>query len=257
MSIKLQEEYGDDLQVLFVEVQGREPDVPFALKKKWLGGRAMWTTERPFNLGLTGIPNFGLIAPDGEMVLSGYTLQHTSEIEERIEEMVKSANKPSKDLPKDVGKALVDANKGAYAKALEALDDVLADEKAAEDHAAAQEARAEVVRRVESQLRRADWLLSNGYPLEGEELVDDLAKGLKGPKGIDLGAEKLAAFESRLASDEMKAELSAAKSLAKLEEKLFEDGPDEKAQSKLFKLAEKHAGTKVAERATELAKIAG
>src|SRR5688572_12025510 len=98
MSLKLQAEYGDDLQVLFVEVQGASDKgaTSFALKKKWLGGRAMWTTERPFDLGIDGIPQFGLLSPEGELVLSGYTMAMTSQIDDSIAQLVKSARKPPK-----------------------------------------------------------------------------------------------------------------------------------------------------------------
>lgn len=256
MSIKLQEEYGDDLQVLFVEVQGTDDAgvTAFALEKKWLGGRAMWTTERPFNLDLQGIPQFGLLAPDGELVLSGHTNAMTKQIDDTIEEMVKAARKPSKDLPKDVAKALVDANKGGYAKALAALDAVIADEGAADDHAAAQAVRDDVAKRVDGGMKRVAWMLDNGYPIQAAALLDDLQKGLKGAAH---GAEELAALGERLASDAAKAELGAAKALVKIEEKLYADGPSEKAKRALEKLVEKHAGTKVAARATELARYAG
>jgi hypothetical protein len=256
MSIKLQAEYGEDLQVLFVEVQGADDDkvVEFALGQKWLGGRAMWTTERPFNLGLDGIPQFGLIAPDGEMVLSGYTNENSSKIEGAIAEMVKDARKPSKDLPKDVAKALVEANKGGYAKALGMLADLLADPKAEADHEAAGSVKASIESRIDKSVARVGWMLDNGYPVEAEALHAELAKGLK---GAEHAAEALAGLGERLATDAVKAEIAAQKAFTKIAEKLYEEGPNEKAKKSLVKLAEKYAGTKVAARASELAKVAG
>ena len=68
-SIKLQEEFGEDLQVIFVESQGadRAKMEGFALRKKWFGTTAMWTTERPFDSGSRGLPNYVLIGADGKV----------------------------------------------------------------------------------------------------------------------------------------------------------------------------------------------
>lgn len=256
MSLKLQEEYGEDLQVIFVEVQGTDdPKVAsFALEKKWLGGRAMWTTERPFDVGLDGIPQFGLLSPQGEVVLTGYTNQMTSKIDDAIAEMVKSARKPQKDLPKEVAKALVEAAAGGYGKALAALDAVLADPKAEAEHAAAREARTKVDSQVDRALGRVTWLLDNGYPLEAQAVHGSLSKALA---DVPARAEAVSALTKRLATEEVKAELAAAKALARAEEKLYKDGPGAKAKRTLEKIAESHAGTKVAARAQELARIAG
>jgi hypothetical protein len=256
MSLKLQAEYGDDFQVLFVELQGAKEDeaAAFALGQKWLGGRAMWTTEMPFNVDVEGLPQFGLLAPDGELILAGNTMANSSAIEERIEAMVKDARKPSKDLPKDVAKALVEANKGGYAKALGMLAGVLADPKAEADHEAASSVKATIETRIDKSVVRVGWMLDNGYPVEAEALHAELAKGLK---GAEHAAEALAGLGERLASDAVKAEIAAEKAFAKIAEKLYEEGPNEKAKKSLVKLAEKYAGTKVADRATELAKVAG
>jgi hypothetical protein len=256
MSLKLQEEYGEDLQVLFVEAQvGDEAQMTaFALEKGWFGGRAMWTTESPFRLDLKGIPQFGLLGPDGELVLSGHTTAMTSQIDDTIEELVKAARKGPQDVPKNVAKALREARDGDFAKALGILDGVLADERAAEDHPAAQAARDDVIARIDRALARAAWLLDHGYPLQAVELFEKLEKGLKdAPHGTDA----LGKLAERFGSDAVEAELDAGKALAKLEQTLYADGPSEKAQKKLIELSQKHAGTKVAERANELARIAG
>ncbi len=254
MSLKLQAEYGDDLQVLFVEVQGASDNgaAGFALKKKWLGTQAMWTTERPFDLDLDGIPQFGLLSPEGQIVLSGYTMEHSSEIEESIAELVKSARKPRKDLPKEVAKAVVEANAGAQAKALGLLDALLADPAAADAHADAQEVRAEIEAGIDRSLARVSWLLEHGYPQEAQALHTSLTKGLK---GLAPRAQALADLTARLESEAVQKELAAAKVLSKAEEKFYVEGPSEKARRSLEKIAESHAGTQVAVRAMELARL--
>jgi len=66
-SLKLQQEHGDALQVLFVEVQGAdmEKTEAFAWRQKWMGTRAMWTTERPLDYWACAksFPRFLPVAP--------------------------------------------------------------------------------------------------------------------------------------------------------------------------------------------------
>jgi hypothetical protein len=69
---------------------------------------------------------------------------------------------------------------GSYAKALAALEGILADPEASGDHAAAQAARGEIEISIAARVTRAGWLLDHGYPLEAQALYDSLAKGLKG-----------------------------------------------------------------------------
>ena len=56
-AIKLQEEFGDALQVLLVESQGtgHEESVGFAMKAKWLGNDAIWTSDYLFSTGSSGL----------------------------------------------------------------------------------------------------------------------------------------------------------------------------------------------------------
>lgn len=256
MSLKLQEEYGDDLQVLFVESQGTKQSAmaSFALGKKWLGGNAMWTTESPFRLSTQGLPKFALLSSEGEIVLEGYTTMRKSDIDDTVEELVKARRKGPRDLPRNLAKALSEANQGNYAKAMELAEKAVAD-AVDDDHelAQAKEIQAEIERRVKAELERAAWLLENGYPLEGKELIETLRKGLKGLADYESQAEGLS---RRLETPEMKLELEAGKQLARIEKKLYSSGPDAKYVKSLRKLVERYPGTKIGERASELAKIA-
>ena len=249
-SVKLQEEYGDDLAVLFVEVQnsGKEKSEAFALKKKWLGGRSIWTTERPFSLGIRGIPQFALLSPEGEIVLSGHNSALQGEMEDRIEDMVKSLKKGPASLPKKVAKAWAEMAKGGYAKSLAAAEKIVADAKSDEDVAGAKQLIATLDERVGARVERIRWMLDNGYPLIAAEQLKDLSKGT-GDR-FDVAAD-LSEMEATLASDEFKQELKAAQELTKIEQKLFED-PDAKHLKKLTKFLEQHGSTKVAKRAEQL-----
>ncbi len=255
MSLKLQEEYGDDLQVVFVEVQGASDEkvASFALGQRWLGGKAMWTTERPFDLGLKGIPQFALISPQGDIVLSGYSNKLSSKIEDEIESMTKAKYRAPKDMPKDVGKAWVESNKGNYAKALDMAEKALADAK--DDDAKAEAAKnliESINARIEGKLKRIDWLLNNGFPIDAQDLIDEMSKGVK---GLAEREKKLEELEEKLDTPEMKVEIEAQKALVKIEKKLYES-PDIKYVKSLKKIVDKYPNTKTAERASQLAKVA-
>ena len=96
-AVKLQEEYGEDLQVIFVHSQrGSEQDVVRRqLERKWLGGRSMWTSEYPFSTGSGGLPNFALLDADGRVVMKGISKRLMKPMEEKFAELVKSG----KDAP--------------------------------------------------------------------------------------------------------------------------------------------------------------
>jgi len=117
-SIKLQEEYGDTVQVVFVAVQGETPQQAqaFALKKKWLGGRAMWTSERPFDTGLKGIPATVLVSSAGDVLFVEYPIE--SKLKDLIEEDLKAKEKGPKDAPDPVRKAWAEFGKGNWGKAV-------------------------------------------------------------------------------------------------------------------------------------------
>ncbi|MDP7560394.1 MAG: hypothetical protein QF745_07620, partial [Planctomycetota bacterium] len=118
--MKMQEEYGSDLQVVFVEVQGADRDklVSTLLERKWMGGDVIWTTERVFSTGMNGIPNFALLDSDGAVVMSGYSNRSGKAAEEKISELVKARKKGRKDIPKSVSKIEVEINEREYGKAL-------------------------------------------------------------------------------------------------------------------------------------------
>jgi hypothetical protein len=74
---------------------------------------------------------------------------------------------------------------------------------------------------------------------------------VKGCKGSDALLARTEPLAEEIEGAE--AELAAAKALGKLEAALYEDGPDAKLAKRLAKVAEDHAGTRVAARAAVLA----
>jgi len=254
-SIKLQQEYGDDLQVLFVEVQGAnlETAEAFAWRQKWMGTRAMWTTERPLEVPGNGIPKFALLDTEGKLLLEGNPLDMKKKIEAAIGEQVKNAKAAPAGTPDALAKTWARFVKGDVAGALAECDKLGADVALAEPARALKD---EMVGRTERKIARGKWLVTNGYVAEASELLTGLAKGVKGSPELESKIEgELARVQTP--DKTLAAEAEASKALASLQQKMIKDKPFEDANVKaLQKLAEKHAGTKAGERAARLAKLA-
>lgn len=245
--VEMQRHFGDDVQVIFVECQGH--DIPkierFAYEQGWMGSNAMWTTERPFDVGLPGIPHFALLDTEGKVILQGYTSELHAQLEELVAAQVELVQKGPKDLHKDLKGAWKARSKGEYTKAVEEARK--AEAKGAPDVAAFI---ASVNAAAEGKLRRIEWMIANGQANSAVDAVDTLAKSVVGLEGV---ADKVNTLAASLASPEMKTELEASKQLEKIEASLAEEGLDAMGlDKKLAKIAEKFAGTKAAERAKHL-----
>jgi hypothetical protein len=246
----LQEEYGDDIQVIFVECQGatREQFEAFAWKQKWMGNNAMWTEERPFATVGSGLPETALIGIDGKIIMQGHPGSFGKKLEAAIEAEIKKSKKPPEGTPDALEKAWTMFLKGDVADALAECDKVGTDD--------ATLARAEFVARTKARIARAKWLVDNGYLIEAGKLTDELTKAVKG----DADLEPLVAAEAaRIGSTELTDEREASKALASFigqvaKKKPFDANNVKKAES----LAKKYSGTKAGARAAhfvELAKV--
>ena len=249
-SVKLQEELGDDLQVIFVESQGANRDVyeAFAWKMKWMGNTAMWTDERPVNVEGDTIPKFALIGADGTVLLTGNPLEKDKQIKELIAEEIEKGKTAPPGTPKALAKAWSTFLKGDVTSALAECEKLGTDE--------AKAAREEFVGRVNSRIARAQWLIDNGFLVQADALVTQLEKDTKGVPDL---AANVAELTQALASDAAKTEREAAKALASLHDKIAKEKPfDEGNVKKAKAIAEKFKGTKSGERAqrfVELSKI--
>ena len=97
-ALKLAEEYGDALQVIFVECQGasREQYEAFVWKQKWMGlGNTMWTEERPFKTVGNGLPETALLGIDGQILIQGYP----GNFGKKLEDLLAAEVKKAKDAP--------------------------------------------------------------------------------------------------------------------------------------------------------------
>jgi hypothetical protein len=250
-ALKLKEEYGDDLQVIFVESQatGYEPSIRFALKRGWLEHDVVWTSDYVFNTGSGGLPNFALLDGSGNLILKGFSTSYKSQIEDEIARMVKNSKGSPEGTPKSLGKAYKELNKGNFAKAQEAAAKVKAKPGSKDTDsvvAAAEATLAAVDTRFKGQVASCTWLLDNGYPVEAREMAKNLAKGAKGDEAMEAS---LTSLNERLASDSMKEDLSAAKDFAKLYDQLLKDGASAKMKKKFETFAADHSGSPVGKRA--------
>lgn len=247
-SIKLQEEFGDDLQVIFVESQGanRSKMEGFALRRKWLGTNAMWTTEHPFSMSSRGLPKYALIGADGTIIEEG---RHTNS---QTSKLIADEIKSGRQMPAGTNKALKSAwksfGKGDVGKAVMAAFKVRGKGDLIEE---ADAAIASFRKLTNQKLDKAEWCITNGYLVEAEDKLDGMLKGLKGAKVLH--ARALAIVE-RLGTSELEAELDACKKLDRILKKIHADGfgKNEAHKKALEKLLKSLAGTKAAKRAEHL-----
>ncbi len=249
-AVKMAKEYGGDLAVLLVEVQGSSDTeiTSMQLQKKWLGGYAMWTTERPFNVGMDGIPHYALLDPSGKVVMTGYSARDHSRVVDKIDEMLKAAKKPSKDLSPKIAKAISKLNDGDIGAAHAAVAKLLANPPRTDTDRVMREAKmaeARIVQKADSEIARVRWMMDNGYAHLAKERVADLAGEFS---KMEDHAARCAALKTDLASADMANEIAASAKLAKLEDKFFEDSGG-KFKKSFASLAEKFPGTQAAKRA--------
>lgn len=252
MAVRMQEEHGDDLQIVFVEVQGADDAAVerFALGKKWLGTNAVWTTERPVLTNATGIPNCVVLDAEGRVALMGHPITLHKEIEELIQGSKRARVEKPEDLPRQLEKAWKDFLKGEFGAAWKACQGVIDRESDAGVVSYATEF-AEKIRATAAQaVARLDRMVEEGWFLEAQDYAKDLADQVD---GLDNEVGAVDGWLERLGGDEFEAEVDAAKALAKLERQLFDKGMDPGMAKRLEKLAEKHAGTKAGERAARYA----
>jgi hypothetical protein len=155
-SVKLQEQYGDDIQVIFVESQNTPKDVweAFIWKQKWMGNGAWWTVERPMAMQGNGLPYTALIGNDGNVIMQG----HPGNFGKKFEEAIAAEVKKGKSAPAGTPKALEGAWK-SFAKG-EAGAAIAECEKLATDDA--NKAKDEFVARITARIARTQWMIENG-----------------------------------------------------------------------------------------------
>jgi len=240
-STKLQDRYGEDVQVIFVECQGTDKDVyeAFAWKMKWMGNRAMWTDERPIAMKGRGLPEAALIGVDGTVLLQGNPGGLGKKFEEAVAAELEKAKSAPEGTPKELEKAwqlfLEDDLAAAFAEC---------DKVGSNDAATARE---EFLERTRAWLARVKWQIDNGYVSEAEGQLGAIEKSVGDHTEL---APKIAEQKQRLASADMEREREADKAFNLLVARIAKEKPFEDANvKKVESIASKFAGTKTAARA--------
>ena len=251
-----QRRWGEDLAVIFVESQGASitKAEATALRWKWLGTRAMYTTEHPVKLGLTGTPMFALLSNKGTLLQKGVAEMWgmaldgrvMDEIEAGIESEVELRRKGPADVPPKVSLAFEQFARGQVTQAFATLEEEAGTE-------AATRAREDFEQRLDQRLKEARWLLDQGRLLTFEELLERLEQELQGRTDAWSQYEALAAEKNATGYAR---EREAHKGLAKVELRIYKKGPKKPTLRSLQNLAKKHAGTKCATRAERLIELA-
>jgi len=247
----MQAEYGDDLQVIFVESQGTTaPDTEkFILRHKWMSSAALWTNERPLDAGIRGLPSYVLLSAEGQVLAKGNDVD--SDTAELIEEEISKAGNGPEDASKEIAKAWKSFSKGK-------LSNAIADaEKAGTKPELAEEAQmtiAEFGKRTQARVDSAKWRIDNGYFSAAKDLLDALAKEVK---GTDFEAD-VASQARRLDDPVLQPEIEAEEALERITSKLFEEGFDKKGkfQKSLEKFVERYDGSKASVRGRNLLAMA-
>jgi len=254
-SLKLQQQYGERVQVLFVESQGATAAdaATFALKQKWLGGTGIWTIEHPCESGSRSLPSAVLLGGDGRVLFNGNPIDGHKEIMRLVEQDNAASRAAGPGVPKSLEPAWAAFAKGKLGEALK-LVDAIPEKERSELGDAWQSTRDAFLKRAQSGIERVQGELDHGYPTRCAARLEALAKAFEGKAELK---QKLDELRARLAAPEGQAEKEAAKLLERLESAYYEKGGDEAARKDLERACAKFGTTKVAERIQSLLAIAG
>jgi len=255
-SLKLLDQYGDDLQVLFVESQGASaPEAAaFVLKQKWLGrANGIWTIEHPCDSGSPGLPSAVLLGSDGRVLFNGNPLDAHKAIMGMIDADIAARRTAPAETQKPLKPAWSAFGKGKIGEALKLVDAIPEKDRAALGDSW-QSARDTFLKRGQHSVERAQWELDHGYPTRCAARLDAAAKACEGQAELK---QSIDALRARLASPEGVAEREAAKSLERLEAAFYEKGGDDAQRKDLERAVAKNGSTKVAERLRAVLAIGG
>lgn len=262
-ALRLQETFGDELQVVFVEAQGAGSDtaLAFALARKWLGGQALWTSEAPFRVPGNMLPKVVLLDSDGRVVLVGQPLDQSKEIERLVGEEISAQRSPPVSAPLSVRPAWTEFARGRVARAFELLDGVLASPRTEGDPGRAREddrvdaaraAREQMTAALTREFERIARLVRAACYDEAETRLASLAGRVRECAEFEARTAELRAV---LASPALKSEREAGRALERILTRFYPSGGDPAIARELSRFADEHAGSPLAERARAAARL--
>ena len=252
-SLKLQEAFGDDLQVVFVEIQGatQRQAESTAVARRWMGGRAAWTIEPPFLTGATSLPYFVLLSSDGKVLLKGNPLSQSREIERLIADDLRKRLDPPPGSPPAVRAAWSDFQEDRVARAVAQLHALRAEPRVgAEVQSAAGAALEEIDRSVEARLSRAAAMIEHGYFDDASVELDTLRAAVQGDEER---SARVRLVTDKLEAPKVRQERAMAPALQRLVARYYNSGGDGEAARELAAFAKEHPDTAAGARALHLA----
>lgn len=254
-ALKLQETWGEDLQVVLVEVQGAGDDeaARFALRQRWFGGRSVWTSETPFWPGGSMLPTSALLGNQGHVLWKGNPLTQSREIERLVAEQVRLRRAPPDATPASLRPAWSEYMRGNYGRAVQLASEV-------ERRAGAEPAALEMLKSglaalrdgVDGRFAQVAALAEAGFLDEADARLDELRAGVKDDAELRARVAGLAAANS---ADATRVERDAARQLARILSRYFESGGDAQVARELTQFAARNVGTKAAARAADWARL--
>ncbi|MCY2961732.1 MAG: hypothetical protein NTY35_16345 [Planctomycetota bacterium] len=254
--LKLQETWGEDLQVVLVEVQGAGADeaARFALRQRWFGGRSLWTSETPFWPGGNLLPTGALLGNQGQVLWKGNPLTQSREIERLVAEQVRLRRAPPASAPESLRPAWSEYVRGNLGRAAQLASE--AERRALAGEPAALEllksGLATLRRGIDARFARVAALAEAGFLDEADARLDELRSGAKEDPELSARAAQLAETWS---SESTRVEREAARKLARLLSRYFDSAGDPLLARELVQFGEQHPGTKAAARAADWARL--
>jgi hypothetical protein len=254
--LKLQETWGEDLQVVLVEVQGAGADdaARFALRQRWFGGRSLWTSEVPFWPGGNSLPVSVLLGNEGQVLWKGNPLTQSREIERLVAEQVRARRAIPASAPERLQAAWGEFGRGNFGSAAQLA---AAEERRALGDPAAVESLRESLeslrRAIESRYAVVEALAAAGFLDEADARLDELRASAQSDPAQ---RARVGEIDALLADESTRGEREAARQLARLTSRFFKSGGDPELAHELERFAQSRAGTKAAVRATDWARLA-
>ncbi len=254
-SIKRKAELGADFNVIFVEAQRATADEmeAFIYRSRWGASEGLWTKDQPCSTAGNGLPYMVLLGNEGQVLITGVPS------ESKLKDLIQAELKRAKGVPKDaqpaLAKAYMEFNKGNYASAISAANNLAATPADEDKHGVAPKAAALAeawTSQANARVERLKGMLAHGRFAKVDAQIVELKAAFKGLESLE---QQLASVTEELAKPEQKTAREAAKALDSLLEKVNEKGVDERALKDLRKLAEKFSGTQSAARAAHLADV--
>lgn len=221
-ALELAEEHGEDLVVLLVESQSASAEEIelFAYGRGWMETPVLWTGEAPFRPASRGLPAFVLLSAEGEVVLSGNSIDQSRELEQAVAEEVERARRGPDGVSRAVRRLYADFAEGRYAAAVQGAERALESER---DAAPARAALEHFGLRLDRLQARAERLVAAGCYLDAEALLRRLQEGVRGLPGREAPvAELLDGLDCPEVEAQLEAERALARVLARARAKGFE-----------------------------------